>query len=345
MPLLAVCAEVEAFIALVHFIYHGPVHTPKALGFSNILKMLRLADRFQVPKCTEFCETSLKEFEVSSLEDAVNLLALPEALTGSEVVTPVVRAARTILVDTFGPLMDKSLGLDKERRGEEGERSGEAVEERGEEEVTTGEERERFLKLPEQVFISLLESDELELDSEDSAFKAALLWVKHNTAAGDQREFLRVMGETVLPRIRVAHLSRRTVASIVTMTNSSLSELGLVSPFSSCPEGHPFELDLDEDAEAKCDCLFHREPGASCAGHLGTSYVTACLTLLATADVVQDPNFLASALEGYQQMGPRETRNREPDAIFYFDIPVHVARTSNAGERILKSTVPLGAGK
>jgi len=142
------------------------------------------------------------------------------------------------------------------------------------------------------------------------------------------------------------------------MINAHLAELGFASPLSTCREGHPLKAEdaegteNTEDAEGaeaakasevKCECLFHREPATSCADLLGASYVISCLSLLATADVVQTPNFLASALEGYRRMGPRDTKNREPDVVLYFNIPVHVARTSNAGECILSSTVPLGA--
>jgi len=185
----------------------------------------------------------------------------------------------------------------------EGKSCSERASEEAPEQETSG-----FLNLPEQVFASLLESDELGLGSEDSVFEAAVHWARHSTAAEDHQEFLRVMGELVLPRIRVAQLSRRTVASLVAMINTHLSELGFKSPFSTCCEGHPFEA---EDAEIKCGCLFHSEPATTCADLLGVSYVVTCLSLLAMANVVQSPNFLASALAGYRQMGPRETRSRE----------------------------------
>lgn len=145
-----------------------PHDTAKKLGTENLLKLLRLSDRFQVSSCIDFCCEALGYIETMAAEEAVTFLsyASPERKSTAT------RCAKKALVATFTPLFSTS------------------------QEGNMDELRGRFLRLPEHAMKMLLGDDELRANS-DALLREALAWLDHQVQG---KEYLRLLGEVIFSK-------------------------------------------------------------------------------------------------------------------------------------------------
>lgn len=310
-------------MGLIHFMYHGAVHTPKDLGFWNLLMLLRLADRFQVKACISSCEKGLARVGVWSYEEAVGLVSLPQPLLASPRLSCILQRARKLLLQNHGPCIMKPS---KSEGAGTGTGTGTCAGALGD-----GFEGEPLLAVPEPVFVFLLEAEELEVESEDAVLNAALAWTRWN-----ERDELQMLAQVILPRIRGPFLSGTCVGKLLQRVIYLLEAKGHAVPKHTCPNGNALA-----SPSPTCKCFCHSGDAASSqeAQRLAMGYVTLCLTLLDQAGLGSGPGFLASCLQDCSRRPARG--DSEPDAVLYCDIP----RSLDHCEDGAKISSSMGAGR
>lgn len=290
MPLPACFAEVEAFTELIHYIYHKALtRNAKELGADTVLTLFTLADRFQVESCLSFCTKALAESGQPGPELAVRLISLPQALVSRRQLLPAVHLAKDTLVKEFGEMFKAS-----------------------------GHPSERLLGLPEAAFTALLEADEIDAPSEDTVLDVALQWA--TCQSQHRKEHLRLLGETILPRIRLAFLSGSGVRQVVSTTMKCLHSLRSSPSPITCPQGQPSHRSSHD-----CPCWLHgknRGPTPKAQG-IVADHITFCLKSIVQAGVVPSLSLLEASVLDMSKQVPRGPGNRKADAIFHFDIPYH----------------------
>lgn len=280
----------EAFSELIHYIYHrSPTRPAQELGADTVLTLFTLADRFQVDSCLGFCAKALAESGQPGPELAVRLISLPPSLVSRRQLLPAVHLAKDTLIKEFGGMFRAD-----------------------------SHPSQRVLDLPEAAFAALLDADELDAPSEDTVLNVALRWT--TSQARCRREILRLLGETVLPRIRLAFLSGSGVRQVVSTTMKCLHSLGNKPSPVACPQGHP-----SHKSRSDCPCWLHgknRGPTPKAQG-MAMAHITFCLEAIVRAGVVPVLDQLAASLLDMSKQVPRGPRSRKADATFYFDIPYH----------------------
>lgn len=161
---------------LLQSMYSGSLPEGVPQSLDRTLRVLVLADRFEVREALQSCTTSLSAL-VSSLSppDAFRILELPFSIRRLPRFAPILESAKHCISAKFSPMLRNMQH--------------------------TGS----FLDLPEAGLVTLLEAEYLEVDSEDCVVEAAMAWVRHRHTDGvsQARELCRL----VLPRVHFPSLS------------------------------------------------------------------------------------------------------------------------------------------
>lgn len=190
----------EHFMDLLYFMYSASLPEHASQSLSSCIRLLVLADRFDVPDCVDEVLELLAAFIPRlSPEDALQLLSLPDSVQQSLSLGDIVDKAKKKLVETYSVLLSSPSDAS-------------------------------FLRIPEPCLLALLDSDNLEVETEDVVVEAAMAWICNRYS--DPKDQAEAVATIILPRIRFQALSPKMTLSLgsVLLTQDPSSRVGLLPP-------------------------------------------------------------------------------------------------------------------
>lgn len=168
---------------LLFYLYNGAMPGYLAHSVEATLKLLAISDLFETRDCFQECLGMLMEgLRTLKARDALLFINLPPQLQDRPSLAPLVTAGKRCLVKEYSKYFKAPY-------------------------------REAFFSLTEQVLCILLDSDDLEVESEDQVLEGAKVWVTRNFAEGSAA--VEALCRVVLPRVRHLSLSPRALLSLV----------------------------------------------------------------------------------------------------------------------------------
>ncbi|MEW5304907.1 MAG: hypothetical protein WDW38_010768 [Sanguina aurantia] len=144
--------QIEAAAAVLELMYrHQLPHA--GVSTRTLLSMLQVADRWMAPGCVSIIHKALASLESPSmsLDDTAAIYAIPPALLDAPNFAPVLRGAKVRLLKLFGNVVDV---------------------------VACPSLTQQLLQLPHAAVLSLLSSEELSTDCEDSVLMLLSWWLE-----------------------------------------------------------------------------------------------------------------------------------------------------------------------
>jgi hypothetical protein len=173
--------EKEAFIDVIRYLYDGEFksHSPV-----HLLKVLILADEYSVLSVVEASVAKILE-DTYSIETYCMFLEIPESLRHSESFAPLLKTASHELVKKF-------LQFDHLWQSDE------------------------FLQLTSKGLATILQSDELNVATENTIYQAVLKWINRPPHVQNRRVYLRELMPLVRFPMMSAHFLHDVVSRFVT---------------------------------------------------------------------------------------------------------------------------------